>query len=116
MGTGGHRPQRRTTHDQLGSVDVREQVGEIGLAPTELGHRGYPLGQAVHRAHPGGEAIHVEPLVRSHVDEVTHRRRGYRNAWIRHGLASTAMPTLFEISDRFTDEFAELMPIAATTL
>jgi uncharacterized protein (DUF885 family) len=26
------------------------------------------------------------------------------------------MPTLFEISDRFTDEFAELMPIAATTL
>lgn len=26
------------------------------------------------------------------------------------------MPTLFDISDRFTDDFAELMPIAATTL
>lgn len=74
MSTRGHRAQGWAPQDQLLPVREGEQVGEIGLATSELGHLRWPIGQAVDAAQPLGEANDVEALIGTHVDQVTHER------------------------------------------
>ncbi len=55
MGAGGDRAQGRPPEDEVGAVGKGQEVREVGLAPTELGHRRRTLRDTGHVGEPGGE-------------------------------------------------------------